>query len=72
MDFRGTKGVIGAVFAALLATGCGSAGAISSGGACGIFKPISWSAAKDSRPTVRQIKGHNAAGKAACDWKGKA
>ena len=37
--------------------------------ACGAFEPIYWSA-KDTPGTVSQIKQHNAAGKALCDWRG--
>lgn len=35
--------------------------------ACGSFEPIYWSA-KDTAPTVAQVKEHNAAGKAICGW----
>jgi len=34
---------------------------------CLIFKPIYWSG-KDTKPTIVQIKSHNAAGKAVCGW----
>ena len=33
--------------------------------ACSAFEPIRWSA-KDTDETIRQVKGHNAAWKAAC------
>ncbi len=33
--------------------------------ACSIFEPIRWSA-KDSDETIRQVREHNAAWKAAC------
>lgn len=35
--------------------------------ACETFKPITWSA-KDTKPTVRQIVGHNAAGRGVGCW----
>ena len=35
---------------------------------CRIFRPITWSR-QDTDPTVRQVKSHNAAGKAACGWR---
>ncbi len=43
---------------------------------CQTFQPIRWSE-QDTRDTVRQVIGHNAAGKAVCGWepvvpKGKA
>jgi hypothetical protein len=41
--------------------------AISASGACGIFQPIRASKA-DTTATIVQVKGHNAAGKAACGW----
>ena len=38
-------------------------------GACGAFRPISWADA-DSDPTIRQVKAHNAVGRALCGWRG--
>jgi len=37
---------------------------------CDGAKPIYWSG-KDTRPTIQQVKAHNAVGKAACDWGAK-
>lgn len=42
-------------------------GPISSGAACEIFKPISYSR-YDSKPTISEVRQHNAAGRAACKW----
>jgi hypothetical protein len=38
--------------------------------ACETFGPISWSE-KDTRPTIRQIVGHNAVGVKLCSWRPK-
>ncbi|WP_164738475.1 hypothetical protein [Aquabacter cavernae] len=35
---------------------------------CGAAAPIRWSAA-DTDETIRQVKGHNAAGRALCGWR---
>lgn len=42
-------------------------GAATPKAACEVFKPITWARA-DTKPTVRQIQGHNAAGGALCGW----
>lgn len=63
------------VFAAtisLVLAGCATTQAPSEGartpqGTCSIFSPISWSE-QDTRDTVRQVIGHNAAGRAVCGW----
>lgn len=36
--------------------------------ACHVFQPITWSRS-DTKPTIRQIVGHNGAGKELCGWK---
>ena len=62
--------VVVALAAGLLVSGCSEGGSVSSGAACEIFAPLSWSK-KDTKPTKEQIKSHNAAGKAACAWSAK-
>lgn len=37
---------------------------------CAIAKPITWST-RDTDQTVREVKAHNAAGKALCGWEGE-
>jgi hypothetical protein len=54
----------------LLLGGCATNGTSLPSFGCTAFKPISWSR-KDTRPTVRQIVGHNAVGKKLCDWSAK-
>jgi hypothetical protein len=54
----------------LLLTNCQTTGSGDRSVACETFKPIYWNKA-DTRPTIRQIVGHNATGKALCSWKPK-
>ena len=55
----------------LLLTGCQqTTGSGVRSVACESFKPITWSK-QDTRPTVRQVVGHNATGVALCKWKAK-
>lgn len=52
----------------MLLTGCQTTmGSGAPDVACGVFAPITWSE-QDTRDTVRQVIGHNAAGKAICGW----
>lgn len=56
----------------LVLTGClhtqePTEGTKSTATTCTIFSPIRWSE-KDTRDTIRQAIGHNAAGKAVCGW----
>jgi hypothetical protein len=54
---------------ALALAGCETPqGKPSSGAACQIFEPISWSRL-DTKPTQAAVREHNAAGKAVCGWK---
>lgn len=51
-------------------TGCASlTGIAGTEVACQSFRPITWSIA-DTDQTIREIKGHNAAGKEICNWEG--
>ncbi len=60
---------IGAISAlAVFLAGCETAGTVTSGAACEIFEPITYSR-KDTAVTRDQVRSHNAAGKAACGWK---
>lgn len=52
--------------APLMLTACQTT--VGAGTECRIFRPISWSI-KDTAPTQRQVKSHNAAGSAACGWR---
>jgi hypothetical protein len=54
----------------LLLTACQTTGSGVRSVACESFKPITWSKS-DTRPTIRQVVGHNATGKALCSWKAK-
>ena len=53
-----------------LLTGCAALGqtpAPAAGDFCDIAKPIPWSPA-DTDETIRDVKSHNAVGKARCGW----
>ena len=50
----------------LIVTACSQT--VGSATECQIFGPLSWSS-RDTPETVRGIKGHNAAGEAACGWR---
>jgi hypothetical protein len=54
----------------LLLTACQTTGSGVRSVACETFAPITWSA-KDTRPTIRQIVGHNAVGVKLCNWRSK-
>lgn len=51
----------------LLMTSCQTMGSGVPSVACETFRPITWSK-QDTKPTVRQIVGHNAVGKKLCNW----
>lgn len=52
----------------LLLVGCGAQPVVDGSGrvACQAFRPITYSASKDTPETVEQIRGHNAAYKSLC------
>lgn len=52
---------------AACATTQNTEGAATPQSTCQIFSPIRWSE-KDTRDTIRQVIGHNAAGRAVCGW----
>ena len=55
----------------LMLAGCVTDGAGLPSVACGVFKPITYSRTHDTRVTIRQIVGHNAAGQKLCGWTAK-
>jgi hypothetical protein len=68
--FRDTTSVLFGLLAiflvAILLSGCQTDGAALPQVSCKVFHPITWSK-KDTKPTVRQIVGHNAAYVKLCD-----
>ena len=60
------KGLISLVLLGLLLAGCQTDGAALPSVSCKVFNPITWSK-KDTKPTIRQIVGHNAAYVKLCD-----
>jgi len=57
--------LVAALSASLIGAGCSRT--VGSATECQIFRPLSWSS-RDTPETVRGVKGHNAAGEAACGW----
>lgn len=60
---------ISMVLLCLAVAGCATDGAGLPSVACSVFAPITYSRKHDTRETIRQIVGHNAAGAKICGWK---
>lgn len=61
------KGIT-SLLAFLLLAGCQTDGVSLPSFGCTVFKPITWSK-MDTKPTIRQVVGHNAVGVKSCGWK---
>jgi len=58
--------LVAALSVSLTVTACNRT--VGSATECQIFAPLTWSS-RDTPETIRGIKGHNAAGEAACGWR---
>jgi hypothetical protein len=61
--------VIGLCATSLILTGCGTA-TLSGATECRVFQRITYSS-RDTTQTQREVRGHNAAGVAACGWRAR-